>query len=152
MKYPMDWNDTSDPVVREEARQERLDYELAGCDTEETLRDDDQDEDEEAERVEFTGPWMICPMCEGEGTHVNPSIDSHGLTREDFDEDPDFAEGYRKGDYDVACVGCGGSGKIREDAWQARSKRLGEAAADRRLAAQEDGCWESGIEDWRHGG
>lgn len=55
--------------------------------------------------------WQICGTCEGDGTHVNPSIDCGGLTREDFDADPDFEESYRSGAYDVTCSECGGSGK-----------------------------------------
>jgi len=51
---------------------------------------------------------VVCPTCRGEGSHVNPSIDSHGLTAEDFEQDPDFEEGYREGRYDVACYECDG--------------------------------------------
>lgn len=50
----------------------------------------------------------ICPVCGGRGKYVNPSIDAHGLTSEDFDEDPDFAESYFSGAYDVTCKLCGG--------------------------------------------
>lgn len=52
--------------------------------------------------------FEVCPLCMGRGKHVNPSIDAHGLTREDFDEDPDFEESYFRGDYDVRCNLCGG--------------------------------------------
>ena len=52
--------------------------------------------------------WEVCPLCNGEGKHVNPSIDCNGLTAEDFDEDPDFAEDYMSGMYDVQCRQCGG--------------------------------------------
>lgn len=51
---------------------------------------------------------IVCPLCNGKGSHVNPSIDSHGLTREDFDDDPDFAENYFSGMYDVPCYRCNG--------------------------------------------
>lgn len=50
----------------------------------------------------------VCHICQGTGTHVNPSIDRHGLTAEDFREDPDFAESYFSGVYDQTCNGCGG--------------------------------------------
>jgi hypothetical protein len=58
------------------------------------------------------GLWIkvrfeVCPACKGRGKYVNPSIDAHGLGAEDF-EDEDFAEGYRRGDYDVRCVLCEG--------------------------------------------
>jgi hypothetical protein len=52
--------------------------------------------------------WEVCPTCDGRGSHVNPSIDAHGLTAEDFDADPDFAQDYLSGKYDVACAECGG--------------------------------------------
>ena len=52
--------------------------------------------------------YGVCPVCRGKGTHVNPSIDCNGLTAEDFAEDPDFAEDYFSGSYDVQCNGCGG--------------------------------------------
>jgi hypothetical protein len=59
------------------------------------------------------GRWVrvrfeVCPTCKGRGEHVNPSIDANGLTREDFDQDPGFAEGYFRGDYNVACYLCDG--------------------------------------------
>ena len=56
----------------------------------------------------FLCEWEVCGTCEGRGKHVNPSIDAHGLTREDFDEDPDFAESYFRGDYDMPCNECHG--------------------------------------------
>jgi len=50
----------------------------------------------------------VCDRCRGKGSHCNPAIDGNGLTREDFDEDPDFEESYFRGDYDVACYDCKG--------------------------------------------
>lgn len=84
-------------------------------------------------------PWIICPVCQGEGKTVNPSIDAHGLTAEDFQEDPDFSEQYLAGSFDIRCRSCSGAGKIRES----RIEDLHQAAADRRLAAMEDGDFES---------
>lgn len=69
-----------------------------------TLFLDDGDEED----VEFPVRFDVCPTCEGKGSHVNPSIDCNGLTAEDFHEDPDFAEEYFQGSYDVTCYGCGG--------------------------------------------
>lgn len=57
--------------------------------------------------------WAICDRCSGEGKHVNPNVDGHGLSREDFDEDPDFEEAYFAGLYDVSCSECGGAGKVK---------------------------------------
>ena len=52
--------------------------------------------------------FEVCPLCDGKGKHVNPSIDAHGISREEFDEDPDFRESYFRGDYDQRCNLCGG--------------------------------------------
>lgn len=51
---------------------------------------------------------IVCPKCRGNGTHVNPSVDGHGLTAEDFADDPDFAESYFSGVFDVVCKRCDG--------------------------------------------
>lgn len=52
--------------------------------------------------------FAVCPTCEGAGKHVNPSIDAHGIGADEFNEDPDFADAYFSGAYDVACVECKG--------------------------------------------
>lgn len=51
---------------------------------------------------------IVCGRCDGTGKHVNPAVDGHGLSREDFDEDPDFAEDYFSGVFDVTCHECHG--------------------------------------------
>lgn len=63
----------------------------------------DYEEDIEA-KIEFE----LCDLCNGKGTHVNPSIDSHGLSAEDFAADPDFEEMYFSGGHDVRCALCHG--------------------------------------------
>ena len=67
----------------------------------------DHVEESEVE-VEFPAKYEVCDTCDGKGSHVNPSIDASGLSREDFDEDPDFREEYMGGTYNVSCYGCGG--------------------------------------------
>lgn len=59
---------------------------------------------------EFTLPckFEVCAICDGRGRHTDPNIDASGLTYDDFADDPDFAEEYHGGAYDVACYGCGG--------------------------------------------
>jgi len=64
--------------------------------------------DDEGEELELPARYDVCDTCHGTGSHVNPSIDSHGLSRDDFDEDPDFAEDYFRGVYDVSCHECHG--------------------------------------------
>ena len=57
---------------------------------------------------------VVCPQCDGSGKHVNPSIDSNGLTADDFAEDPGFAENYFGGAYDVRCETCNGNNVVDE--------------------------------------
>jgi len=59
-------------------------------------------------RLSFPTNYDVCPLCNGTGKVVNPSIDCGGLTAEDFAEDPEFAEAYWRGDYDKTCPTCGG--------------------------------------------
>ena len=62
------------------------------------------------DEVEITMPcsFQVCNRCEGTGKIVNPEIEPHGITREDFDADPDFEEGYFSGRYDITCPSCKG--------------------------------------------
>lgn len=64
--------------------------------------------DTEEGEVEYKAEYGVCPDCEGKGKYVNPAIDSHGLSSEDFEEDPDFREDYFGGMYDVTCRSCCG--------------------------------------------
>ena len=72
------------------------------------VRTDEETDELVEEEFELPIVFEVCSTCRGTGTHVNPSIDSNGLTREDFDEDPDFLESYMQGNYDVSCYECGG--------------------------------------------
>ena len=83
--------------------------------------------------------FIVCPVCGGKGTTVNPNIDAHGLTREDFDDDPDFAEDYNSGMYDQVCACCDGKRVVT----QKRMAEIEEHAAERRMVARENGDWES---------
>lgn len=69
------------------------------------------------EEIEVTLPsrWEICPRCNGNGTHVNPNIDGHGMTADEFygpDWDDDEREGYFSGRYDVRCENDCHDGKV----------------------------------------
>ncbi len=57
---------------------------------------------------EYKAEYQVCPDCDGKGKYVNPAIDSHGLSTEDFAEDPDFQEDYFGGIYDITCRSCKG--------------------------------------------
>lgn len=63
---------------------------------------------EEDGTAELPFVYEVCQICDGKGKHVNPSIDAGGISGEDFYADPDFAEEYMRGVYDVQCYGCGG--------------------------------------------
>lgn len=69
-------------------------------------------DDGETYDVRIPAEWAICSRCSGDGTHVNPNVDGHGISPEEFDEDPDFAEAYFGGVYDVSCGECDGAGKV----------------------------------------
>ncbi len=86
-----------------------------------------------------TSPWVICPSCSGNGTHVNPSIDANGITAEEFHADPEFEEMYMSGAFDVPCRHCNRTGKVRESYLD----KMADDAEERRMRALEDGDWES---------
>ena len=58
--------------------------------------------------IDFPSKFEVCWICDGKGKHTNPSIDASGISREDFDEDPDFREDYFSGIYDITCGQCHG--------------------------------------------
>lgn len=63
------------------------------------------------EEKEFPAKYEVCDTCEGRGSHVNPSIDSHGIGAEEWDRDwdEDDREAYFDGRYDVPCAECHGA-------------------------------------------
>lgn len=97
------------------------------------------------EEIELPTTMEVCHTCEGKGTTVNPAIDGHGISSEEFAEDPDFAEAYFRGDYDVQCRTCGGRNVVPEVDWSRMSAehrraykiQLSEEAADDRMAEME---------------
>lgn len=93
--------------------------------------------------------YIVCPVCDGHGVTVNPNIDAHGLTEEDFYDDPEFREDYRNGVYNVQCGACHGKRVVTRE----RMKELAQNAKDRRTAARENGDWESYqvAGDYRYG-
>ena len=62
------------------------------------------------EEISVSCKFEVCPTCEGKGTHVNPSIDSNGITGEEWDRDWSYEdrENYINGFYDVSCYECYG--------------------------------------------
>jgi|CXWL01.1.fsa_nt_gi hypothetical protein len=74
------------------------------------------------ETVEVPTKRALCPTCDGKGTTVNPAVDSHGISPEEFAEDPDFEEAYFRGDFDVRCRECGGEKVIDNIDWETLEK------------------------------
>lgn len=86
--------------------------------------------------------FRVCPICDGEGSYVNPAIDSDGLTSDDL-ADAEFATAYFAGLYDKPCSCCQGRRVVTEAEFVAYGDRLddfrtmmaesGELYADSRL-------------------
>jgi hypothetical protein len=59
---------------------------------------------------ELPARYEVCPRCRGTGSHVNPSIDGHGITEEERERDwsDEDWERYLTGFYDVTCYDCKG--------------------------------------------
>jgi hypothetical protein len=96
--------------------------------------------------VTHAAEYEVCGTCEGRGRHVNPAINRNGITQETFDDDPEFFEAYRRGDYDVPCSACQGrrvvlvpkspEGKAAlHSAWGAEYDYAAEVEAERRMGA-----------------
>ena len=85
---------------------------------------------DDEELIDVPLHFAVCHVCEGRGSHVSPGIDSHGLSSEDFAEDPDFAEDYRSGFYDVPCSCCGGQRVKAEADFDRLDKQTAAAVQD----------------------
>jgi len=82
---------------------------------------------ETGDDIALPAKFEVCTRCEGAGSHVNPSIDGHGISAEQMAEDPEFAEDYFAGVYDITCSVCGGERVVpRPDLsrWSFSQKRL----------------------------
>lgn len=93
---------------------------------------------------------VVCPACRGKGTHVNPAIDSHGITSDEmYEMGDDFRDDYLSGRYDVRCEYCGGNNVVEEisdtatdeekAAWESWQRDAYEYAAERE-AERRMGC------------
>lgn len=95
-----------------------------------------EEEENDPEFSEEQEVWVpikfeVCGTCDGKGKHVNPSIDAHGISPEEFAEDPDFKEEYMNGTYDVTCYECHGRTTVPELDEDRCDKRILEALHDR---------------------
>ena len=60
------------------------------------------------EPIQHKCKFEVCPHCEGRGTHVNRAVDGNGISAQEFADDPEFADAYFSGMYDVMCDTCNG--------------------------------------------
>jgi hypothetical protein len=77
--------------------------------------------------VALPGENVVCWRCNGAGAHVNPAIDGNGISPEEFHEDPDFAESYFGGVYDITCEECNGDrvvGQANEKAFSQGDREI----------------------------
>lgn len=92
---------------------------------------------------ELPTTWALCSVCNGEGKHVNPSIDAGGISAEQFHEDPDFHDDYFSGAYDVSCYRCHGRttekvidwdqvNPVVRDAWEEQCEAEAQIEAEHR--------------------
>jgi len=71
--------------------------------------------------------FIVCPTCRGKGSYVNPSIDSHGITSDEWNEwEPEERSDYMSGAYDVICGCCGGKRVVPEPIEEDQIKQLQE--------------------------
>lgn len=88
--------------------------------------------------------FEVCDTCEGKGVYVNPSIDAHGLTRDDFDADPDFEEDYVNHRFDVPCAICRGERLVPVIDEEANPKELVAL-----VQAREQDAWDDARQETR---
>lgn len=71
---------------------------------------------EESEGVKLPKYKVVCPLCEGEGTHVNPAVDGNGISADEFyhEWDEESRSMYLNGGYDVQCEECLGKNVVDE--------------------------------------
>ena len=106
-----------------------------------------EDTDEET-TVEFPFKWGVCGLCNGKGSHVNPSIDCNGISAQDFADDPSFSAAYMSGRYDQQCNKCHGRTTvptINKDACdeeQQANLKLWHAYQEAEAAFQAESAWE----------
>lgn len=113
----MSYDDDARVRGGERARQRKFDAAKMTLLYEVPATDEELDVDGCGDDVEITLParFEVCPTCEGKGRHVNPSIDAHGLTREETDSwCAEELEGYFQGRYDVECYECAGQRVVPE--------------------------------------
>ena len=98
----------------------------------------------EIDGVYFPSKMVICPRCEGRGSHDHPAF-SNGITSSEWngpDWDDESRETYLSGGYDVSCSECAGLRvvavpDVRRCSWAQRRALVEHRRALRDLARDE---------------
>ncbi len=97
--------------------------------------------------LKVTMEYEVCGQCRGHGKVVDPSIDSGGITQEEFAADPDFRYDYFNGLFDIKCPECRGLRvsaipkfpewlqKVIDDHDRAEAEHIAEVCAERAMGA-----------------
>ena len=97
-----------------------------------TSKDPHYDSDENvviSEGMDIPIRFEVCNVCDGRGEYVNPSIDSHGITRDEMDDlGEDFFEDYRSGFYNIPCGLCKGDRVVPVPTDPSHARALNESA------------------------
>ena len=82
----------------------------------------------------------VCHRCSGKGSHVNPAIDGHGISAQEWNDEwtEEDRENYHSGVYDIPCHECSGKRVV----W-AIDRRVAETACPALLAAFD--AWQESI-------
>jgi hypothetical protein len=105
--------------------------------------------DDNDEEVTVNCDFTVCDGCKGTGSCVNPNIDRHGISSQEWNEewDADEREQYRSGAYDITCPRCNGlrvvltpqeddpNRQVLENAFRDESHYRAEQEAERRMGA-----------------
>ena len=92
------------------------------------------DSDMDEKDIFLPSKAVVCWRCRGTGSHVNPSIDGHGITPDEMNElGPEFFDDYMGGMYDVTCGLCKG-------------KRITAEVIECELSSEQNKAYE---EDWQ---
>lgn len=113
-----------------------------------------EDEDGGEREVGIPVSFEVCGTCEGKGRHVNPSVDAHGITGDEWAQwSFEERETYLSGGYDVECYECAGKRVVpvpAEARMTGEQKEALEQATDfawERLDDHRTRLMESGIHD-----
>ncbi len=112
------------------------------------------DGESEPREVGIPIEFGVCGTCGGKGRHVNPSIDAHGITGDEWAQwSPDEQEAYLSGGYDMDCHECGGKRVVpmpaeerltaeQRDALEHVRELARERLEDHRTTMREMGIWD----------